>query len=302
MNGIVKTFYKVMTPIKLRRFLRLKRREIEFSTLTAESAVTFQEKIKLRIKLSADPSIGKKMAFYADKYAVREYVKQKIGEQYLIPLLHVTEQLTLDIWESLPSQFVVKTNFGTGSSHFHIVKDKNKESFSLLQQKFDKAMKDDWYKKTLEMAYSFIDRKIIIEAYLPGVDGLTSPDDYKLHCFKSANCEDVEVVTQVVRGRFKSISKNFYDDNDVLLDMNYGGTPNFALELPAKLSEMKRLSKILLGDLTYARIDWYLVNDKIFFGEITHTHTAGCVVFTPAEVNKTFAAKIKHDNVFDNSY
>lgn len=295
-----KQLIKKVVPQIIIRYIRRNQRRIELGRINDLNAKTFQDKIKLRIKKSAIPAIGKKMSLYADKYKVRAYVAGKIGENNLINLISVSDTLTKEIWDELPSKFVIKTNFGTGSNHYHIVTNKNKESFSIIKEKFDKALSDDWYLSSHEMAYSFIDRKIVIEEYMSGLNGLTSPDDYKIHCFKNMD-GSFECITQIDRGRFEGIHRNFYSHDLELLDMNYGGASNFNFEIVEHsmiIKEMQQLAINLLGELTYARVDFYYVKNKILFGEITHTHTAGNASFTPREQNLIMGNKIKTNSVF----
>lgn len=296
----VKKLIKKLVPQGIIRSIRMVLRRIELDRLNDDNAKTFQDKIKLRIKKSASPEIGRGMGLYADKYQVRSYVADKIGEEYLVNLIMVCDTLTEDVWSKLPSEFVIKTNFGTGPEHYHIVKDKNNESFAFLKEKFDKALSDDWYLSSLEMAYSFIDRKIVIEEYMSGIGGVTSPDDFKIHCFKNVD-GSFEFVTQIDRGRFEDLHRNFYSHELELLNMNYGGASNFDFDIVENsqtIKEMHKLAISLLGDLTYARVDFYFVEQQIIFGEITHTHTAGNANFTPREQNLIMGNKIKINDIF----
>jgi hypothetical protein len=299
---MLKYILKKIFPVWFIKTMSKKFNERRINKVNESNAITFQDKIKLRIKKSSIPDIGKRMAMYADKYKVRAYVSDKVGDRYLVKLLSTCDTLTEDIWNSLPSRFVIKTNFGTGPRHYHIVKNKSDEDLDLLKKKFSLAMLDDWYLGTYEMAYSFIERKIIVEEYLPGLDGMTSPDDYKIHCFKSKSCE-IEFLTQIDRGRFEGIHRNFYDENFSLLNFNYGGAENFEFkvsEYESIILEMHRLAALLLGELTYARVDFYYINKRIYFGEITHTHTAGNALFTPDKANHFLGDKIKQNEVFCN--
>lgn len=294
----MKNTIKKIIPEYIKYLLKSKILKNQLDNITEDNAFSFTDKLKYRIKQSRNPEIAKKMALYADKYAVRKYVSDRIGKKYLINQLCITKELSYSIWNSLPQQFVIKTNFGTGAKHSHIVLNKNQENFVKIKDKFILAMKDDWYLMGQEMFYAYMDRYIIIEEYLPGLSGFKSPDDYKIHCFKNLNGE-IECVIQIDRGRFESIQRNFYDDNFNLLNINYANAENFELKsLPNELIEMVILSKQLMGELTYARIDWYLVSGNIVFGEITHAHTAGTAIFTPPEANLLLGGKIKTNNIF----
>lgn len=269
------------------------------SKLDDTNAINFNDKIRLRVKKSSDPIIGTKMGARADKYGVRSYISEMIGNQYLVNLLHVCEELDFETWDKLPSRFVIKTNFGTGSNHYHIVTDKSKESFTAVKEKFIKSMLNDWYLFTQEMAYSYIERKIIIEQYISGLDGNISPDDYRIHVFRQID-NSFEFVIQIDTGKFQSVHKNFYDENFNLLNIHYNKSSNFHLENIPKIAinKMMSLSEKLMGDLTYARIDWYLINEEIIFGEITNTPCAGLANFSPASANLLLGEKIKYNDIF----
>lgn len=277
---------------------RLFVRSLKLKLVNESNARTFNEKLLLRIKMTTNTELAKKMSFYADKFLVKSYVESKIGAKYVIPLLCVCDELNRDIWNELPEKFVIKTNFGTGQLHYHIVVNKNIEKFEDVKAKFDMALRDDWYNVTNEYTYKHINRKIIIEEYMPGMNGKTSPDDFKLHMFRNED-DSFDVVIQVDTGRFERLSRNIYDSEFNLLNISYTGSSNFDFDFPKeKAQEMISLSETLMGDLTYARVDWYYVNDTIYFGEITHTHVAGNAMFSPRGADRFLGDKIKFNVIF----
>lgn len=115
----------------------------------------------------------------ADKYAVREYVKNKIEEKYLIPVYLVTENLTKEEFERLPNSFVLKTTNGSGNSAVKIIKDKSQENFEELRNFFENCKKIDVGDYTMESWYSDIPFKIMAEKLLD----IKTVDDYKFHSF-----------------------------------------------------------------------------------------------------------------------
>ncbi|CAH7043373.1 conserved hypothetical protein [Vibrio chagasii] len=278
--------------------VRLFWRQLKLKWVNERNARTFNDKLLLRIKMTENPTLAKKLSFFADKFLVKSYVEERIGSNYVIPLLFSGEKLEREVWDKLPNKFVIKTNFGTGNLHYHIVTNKDLENFEDVRSKFDRALGDDWYNVTNEYTYKYIDRKIIIEEYMPGMDGKTSPDDFKLHMFRKKD-DSFDVIIQVDTGRFEKLSRNFYDKEFNLLDIHYTGSENFDFDLPIdKVKEMIVLSCALMENLTYARVDWYYVDNKIFFGEITHTHVAGNAIFTPMSANRFLGDKIEFNNLF----
>ncbi|MCG7489699.1 hypothetical protein MHN79_09355 [Vibrio sp. Of14-4] len=280
------------------RKARLFVRGVKLKLVNESNARTFNEKLLLRIKMTENDEIAKKMSFYADKFLVKSYVESQVGAKYVIPLLGVCDELNKALWDELPERFVIKTNFGTGELHYHIVLNKHMENFEDVKAKFDIALRDDWYNVTNEHTYKHIDRKIILEEYMPGGDGKTSPDDFKLHMFRNED-DSFDVVIQVDTGRFERLARNFYDKKFNLLDISYTGSSNFDFDFPKqKAQEMIDLSEVLMGDLTYARIDWYYVNNTIYFGEITHTHVAGNAIFSPMSADRFLGDKVKFNSIF----
>ncbi|CAH1596982.1 conserved hypothetical protein [Vibrio owensii] len=273
-------------------------RSYKLLTVNEGNAKTFNEKLLLRIKKTSDEKIARKMSDYADKYLAKAYVSELVGKEFVIPLIAVCDELSKDTWDLLPEKFVIKTNFGTGALHYHIVTNKEDESFVDVKRKFDLALKDDWFVNTSEFAYKYIERKIIIENYISGSSGNISPDDYKLHMFAKED-GDFEVIIQTDTSRFEGLKRNFFDSDFNLLNIHYTGSVNYDLNIPKeRVNEMIALSKTLVANLTYARVDWYFVDGRIYFGEITHTHVAGNAIFTPRSANKFLGEKIKFNSIF----
>ncbi|MEZ9176613.1 ATP-grasp fold amidoligase family protein [Vibrio kanaloae] len=298
MNTIRRIFKKSHFLYSLVGKARLSIRKLKLKLVNENNAKTFNEKILLRIKMAGNPELAKKLGFFADKYLVKSYVESKIGSKYVVPLLFVGDELNENVWNKLPKKFVIKTNFGTGAQHYHIVENKDSEIFDEIKKKFDIALCDNWFNNTSEYAYKYIERKIIIEEYMPGVDGKTSPDDFKLHMFRNKD-DSFDVVVQVDTGRFEKLCRNFYDNQFNLLDIHYTGSSNFDFKLPImRVKEMIKLSEVLISDLTYARVDWYYIDDMIYFGEITHTHVAGNAQFYPKSADRLLGDKIKFNDIF----
>lgn len=218
-----------------------------------------------------------------DKYKVREIIKAKIGEKYLIPLLGVWNKPSEIDFNRLPSQFVLKCNHD--SQGIIICKDKSKLDIPAAVAKLDKAIKRNFSSLTKEYVYQDVERKIIAEKYMD--DGTGELKDYKVLCF-----EGEPRIIEVHSGRFgKDHVQDLYDTewNKLPISQISAGLPNAPtpFEKPVVLDEMLNLSKILSHDFVHIRVDWYVVNGKLYFGELTFFDGSGFDDFEPDEWNKT---------------
>lgn len=205
----------------------------------------------------------------SDKFLVRDWVKSKIGEEYLIPLLGVWDEFSEINFDKLPSQFVLKTNHGSGS--VVIVKDKSALDLKETQKKFDSWMKTDFaYTTGFELHYSAIKRKIIAEKYLE--TELGELQDYKFLCFNGT-----PYYCWVDVGRFNKHTRNVYDLEWNLQEWNQHLYGNYQGNLPKpdNFDQMIKIAKILCKGFRHVRVDLYSVNNNIYFGEMTFTNGCG---------------------------
>ena len=214
----------------------------------------------------------------ADKYLVREYVKEKIGEEYLIPLLGVYDNFDDIDFDSLPNQFVMKCNHGSGYNI--IVKDKTNFDKESAKEKINKWLNEDFGTLYGEIHYSSIKRKIIIEQYIENIDG--DIEDYKYCCFNGKPYY-IMYCTDRASGNTKY---TFLDLNCKNLQFNCHGelfTKN--VEPPINLQLMYVLAEKLSNDFKQVRVDLYNIEGKIYFGELTFTPFGGYYNFQPSEWN-----------------
>ena len=273
-----KNTYILDTDIKKEKFIATKFRkrlgyDIEFNKIPE----TFNQKIQFRKLYDKNPLY----AICADKYAVREYVKEKIGEEYLIPLYLVTDKLTEEQWSQLNAPFVIKPNHDSGT--VEIVKDKIKVNAQKIITDINRFLKIDYGKISLEKYYSDIkERKIIVEKYLK--DNI---EDFKFHVFNMEN--ETKIFIQIDRDRFQGHKRNIYDENFNKLDFKYiQGYEFFENDIKEEVSEeilakMKELVKKLSQGFEYVRVDLYNVDGKIYFGEMTFCPESGFGDISPVE-------------------
>ena len=235
---------------------------------------TFSEKLAAR-KLETNELY----TLCSDKIQVRDYVKNKIGEKYLVPCYLVTDNFTRKQFNSLPNSFVIKTAGGSGT--LDIIYDKTKTSYKKLKTELDDWLEfEHWYIGG-EMHYKDVSKGIICEKLLLDDDNKV-PRDYKFHVFKNGG--DEKVFVQVDFDRFEKHSRNVYDEDFNLLDMSIA-FPNYKGEAkkPKNYNEMIKVAKKLAEDFDYVRVDLYNVDGYIYFGELTFCHGGSYETITPFE-------------------
>ena len=240
--------------------------------LNLENPKTFNEKIQW-LKLYDNSPLKTKLA---DKYLVREWIKENLGEEYLIPLLGVYDSFDEIDFDKLPDKFVLKANHGCAWNI--IVKDKQKFDKKKAKKKFDKWMKRNYALKAgFEMQYKDIPPKIVAEAFIQDSKG--ELNDYKVLCF---NGEPKFI--WIDQGRFSNRTENIYDTEWNLQPflLTYENSKE-EVPPPKNLETMIEFARKLSKDFALVRVDFYNVDGKIYFGEMTFTSASGVDVFKPAE-------------------
>ncbi len=219
----------------------------------------------------------------SDKYLVRDWVKSKIGENYLIPLLGVWEKFDDIDFSILPTQFVLKTNHGSGWNL--IVKNKDNLNFSKAKSDFDNWLKLNYAFKNLEMHYQNIKPLIIAEKYIENIDDLY---DYKFVCFNGV-IDFIWVDTE----RYTDHKRTLFDLNWKRIDAEIA-YPKSTVEIkkPEKFSEMISIVSKLAADINYVRVDLYEVDGQIYFGEMTFTSGNGIEKVTPHSFDVRMGKKV----------
>ncbi len=242
--------------------------------LDLENPQTFNEKIQW-LKLYDSTPLKTKLA---DKYLVRDWVKEKIGEEYLIPLLGVWENFDDIDFDKLPDKFVLKANHG--SAWNIIVTDKNSFDKKSAKKNFDKWLRTDYSLKSFETHYRNIKPLIIAEEYIEADDG--DLKDYKFLCFNG----EVKYVW-VDKDRYKHHKRNLYDINWNLVPEKISENhiyENFSpCAKPYNFEKMLKFANIMSKDFPFVRVDFYENDNKLYFGEMTFTSASGTHIFTPED-------------------
>lgn len=204
-----------------------------------------------------------------DKILVKDYVGKIIGKDYIVPLIGVWDSPEQIDFDALPDQFVLKTNHSGGNTGVVIVKDKSKIDQKAIREKLHVSLKSDIYTRYREWPYKKVERKVFAEAYLG--DDLA---DYKFYCYNGyADAVMICVDRQIGDPKFY-----FFDKEWNLKRYNKRGKEaptDFTLPKPDGFDKMFELASILSRDIPYARVDFYNINGKIYFGEITFFPASG---------------------------
>lgn len=255
---------------------------------------TFTQKCQWIKLYDQDP----RKSVYSDKYAVREHIKETIGEEYLVPLLtidgkdHFYNANEID-FEKLPNKFVLKCNHG---SHMNIlVEDKSlltKKQIKNYKKQLNKWLKINYvYYVALETQYLGIKPCIIIEKFL---EPNTEMREFKFTYFNG------ELAFYWISERivYDSRTTTSFLPNGELAPFNFDLGINKPVDdpsIPSEIDQMLQIANKLAEDFTMVRVDLALLNGKIYFSELTFNSAAGYDAPRPIEYNKIIGDQLKLD-------
>ena len=281
-DSLVKNYLKFL-PDKLYLLLRYRCRMGLW--INWKSPQTFTEKLQW-LKLYNRKN---EYSLMVDKFAVKQYVSDIIGPDYIIPTLGIWDNTNNIDWDALPEQFVLKTTHGGGSCGVVICRDKTNFNKQETIAKLNQSLKQDIYSDLREWPYKNVPRRIMAEQYIEPSDYNDSVDlsDYKFFCFSGE-----PIYCQVIRNRSTNETIDFYD-----MDWNHqefvglvgldtcvvnGKNP---VPRPSQLAKMVEICKSLSEGIPFVRIDMYVVTGNVFFGEMTFFPASGFGYFNPAYWN-----------------
>ena len=253
--------------------------------LNLENPKEFNEKIQW-LKVYYHPKI---LTQLVDKYAVREYVKEKIGDQYLNDCYGIYDSSEEVPFDKLPNQFVIKATHA--SSYNLIVEDKTKINFKKAKKLFKKWLSiNQYYRTGQEWAYKDVKPRLIAEKFLKN-EHQNSLIDYKFYCF-SGTAKFLEVHLD----RAQKHKRGFYDLDFNPLPFRYVSIEksiSTKVEKPSNFDEMLKLSEILADKFPFVRVDFYSIEGKAIFGEMTFYPSDGRKDLIPDEFNLIVGDYIK---------
>ena len=253
--------------------------------LNLDNPVTFNEKLQW-LKLNNRQDIYSRMV---DKYTAKQYAAEQIDEKYVIPTLGVWNDFDEIDFDKLPNQFVLKTTHDSGG--VVICRDKSKLDIAAARKKINKSMKNNYYLHAREWPYKNVKPRIIAEEYLSILESGKELIEYKFFCF---NGEPQLVLVCKGTAHGNGRTNDFYD-----LDFNHLDVkltyPNAAekCEKPKEIDEMLEVARKLSFGIPHLRVDLYIANGKVYFGETTFFHDSGFCKFDPPEWDRRFGNMLK---------
>jgi len=271
-------FDKVFFTAKYRRILHKK--------MNLKNPQTFNEKMQWLKLYDRNPLY----THLADKYSAREFVKERIGQQYLNELINVYSSVNEIDFESLPDQFALKANHGCGWNI--ICHDKSQLDIELSKAQLSKWLKSNFYNQKGEWQYKNIPPRIICERYLGDLNKEIAID-YKFYCFTGK-----PKYVNVVLGRFNNHTEAYYDEKWELQSF-HDDYPFIEKEVPKpdQWELMVELAKKISEGINFCRVDLYDFNGGVFFGEITFYPYSGFQKFIPPETDFLFGELVSLENV-----
>ncbi len=245
--------------------------------LNLENPKTFNEKIQWLKLNNKNPEFIKMV----DKYEAKQYVKNIIGEKYIINTIGIYNSFEEIDFSALPNKFVIKCTHDSGG--IVICKDKNQLDIKKTRRKINKFLKRNYFYSGREWPYKNIKPRILIEDYM---EDHKNEDliDYKFMCFNGkVKCEFVCSERRSSEG----LAVDFFDTNwnHLPFERHYRNL-NKKIEKPSKLEEMIELAEKLASNIPFIRVDFYEINGDIYFGELTFFPGSGFEEFNPEEYDE----------------
>ena len=267
---------KNILKISDKRFLKILYKNRIGKKLDLKNPNTFNEKLQWLKIYDRNPDYTKMV----DKYEVKKYISNLIGEEYIIPTLGVYNNFDEIDFDKLPNEFVMKCTHDSGGNI--ICRDKTKLDFKVVREKIEKCLKRNYYNVGREWPHKNVKPRIIIEKYMED-ESKEQLKDYKIFNFNG----EPELI-QVDFDRFKGHKRNIYTTNWKWLNMNlvYEINKDVEIKRPHKLGKLLELARVLSKNIPFLRTDFYVINDKIYFGEITFYPESGFGKFIPKEYDK----------------
>ena len=246
---------------------------------------TFNEKLN---GYKVNKKYMKKVSKFADKHNVRAYIKDKIGEEHLIKEYFCKDKITKEDLMSLPNSFVLKTTLGSGTNL--IIKDKSKFDLDEVCNYMNYLTTIDYGYIWGEFLYSYGKNKIIAEELLEEKGRI--PDDLKCFCFQDDNGNKKKIL-YVERVIGEERERIHFDENwkEIKIDSLFKPLKE-KIPKPKNLKKIVEIIDTLSEDFNFVRVDLFVLNDKIYFGELTFIPTAGYLIFKDEKVDYEWGSYI----------
>lgn len=271
-------YVKVVSLIPDKIFLKILYWRNSKRKLNLKNPQTFNEKLQW-LKLYDRNSEYTKMV---DKYEVKEYVSKLIGAEYIIPTIGIYDRFEDINFNELPNEFVIKCTHDSESTI--ICKDKNNMNVKEIKNKIKYLLKINFFYMGREWPYKNVKPRIIIEKYMASKE---QPEliDYKFFCF---NGEPKFIYVSEGLSNHATATISFADMDYELMDFYRKDYKPFE-KLPPKpknFEKMKKLAKILSNKIPFVRVDFYEIEGRVYFGELTFFPCSGYIPFEPQKYDR----------------
>lgn len=270
---VVKFYQKFPFLISDEKYSKLLYRIVFGKKLDLKNPKTFNEHIIVRKLEDKKYDYAK----YTDKFQVREYVRNKVGDYILNEIYGIYTSFNEIDFDSLPNCFVLKATHASGFNV--IVPDKGKFNKAAAKRKFDRWLKINFYYKDREKNYKNIQPRILCDKYIEFSKYLV---EYKLYCFHGK----VKLICQNIDVDGKRYT-NVYDEKFNALPVKFG-YDNLSYPLTTLKDELIEISERLASEFEFVRVDLYENKGKIIFSELTFHSGGGLVPFKPEEYDEKF--------------
>ena len=267
-------------------YVKLKYRVVCNSKLNLKHPKTFNEKLQW-LKLNDRKEIYTTMV---DKYAVKKYISDIIGEEYVIPTLGIYDKYDDIDFDSLPDMFVIKCTHDSGGG-LVICRDKSQLDHKWAKNKIEKSLKYNYYWNCREWPYKNVPRRILVEKYMEDNSNKgKNLNVYKIFCFNG----EPKIFQVIQNDKTQDETIDYFDADWNLLKMKQS-YPNSAIPLnkPQRVNEMIDIAKKLSNGFPFLRVDLYEINGSIYFSELTFYSDAGFGKFQPPEWDDKLGEWIK---------
>jgi hypothetical protein len=269
-----------VTYLKLMFFLELRK------SLDLKDPKTYNEKLQW-LKLYYRRPL---LSTMADKVAVKEYVANRIGNEYVVPLLGVWNDVKDIEWDNLPMRFVLKTNHDGGNYGVILCKDKSMINRRKVEKRLQKSLQRDTFLLGREWPYKDIPHKVFAEQYIEDASR-NDLEDYKFFCF-DGKVRLLYIATE--RQSESGVKIDYYDEFFNHLDLKQSH-PNAIVPPPKPFhfELMKSLAEILSEGIPHVRVDFFEANGKVYFSEFTFFTFGGWAAFHPEEYDYKLGSYLK---------
>lgn len=251
------------------KFLKRKFKACMGRELDLDAPITFNEKLQWLKLYDRNP----KYTMLVDKFLVRDHIRERLGEEYLIPLIGVWDSPDEIDFDRLPNEFVLKCNHNSGLG-MYICRDKSQMDVKKVKNELHRGLAQDYYLLGREWPYKNVPPRIICEKYMVDKPGASDFTDYKFFCFNGY----VDYVMLCLERSSGDTKFYFFDQNWELKRLNIRGKnapEGFTVPKPQCMDEMFEIASKLSIGLPFVRVDLYQSDGQVYFGEMTFFPDSG---------------------------